>query len=109
MNETEFRTVSLDVLQAIARQADAWQAAHDVDIEAELAGSVLTLTFADDSQIIINSQSTMQEIWVAARSGGFHYRYADGRWQDTRGGPGLADALSQMCSDAARQVLVVRL
>jgi len=108
MNETGFLAFSLDVLQAIARQADAWQAAHDVDVEAELSGNVLTLTFADDSQIIVNSQTAVQEIWVAARSGGFHYRYDGGRWCDTRGGPDLADALSQMCSEAAGQVLVVR-
>jgi CyaY protein len=43
----------------------------------------------------------MQELWVAARSGGFHYRY-DGRyWNDTRNGMSLHNALSQICSQAA--------
>jgi len=108
MNESEFVTASLAVLATIARHADAWQDAHDVDVEAELSGNVLTLTFSDASQIVVNSQRAVQEIWVAAPSGGFHYRYDSGRWRDTRGGPDLDEALSQLCSAAAEQVLGVR-
>jgi len=108
MNETEFLARSLDVLQTLERHADAWQSADDVDVEAELAGNVLTLTFENGRQVIVNSQSAMQELWVAAASGGFHYRYDNGRWRDTRGGPDLADALAQICSDAAGRVLAVR-
>jgi len=108
MNESEFVTASLAVLASIARHADAWQDADDVDVEAELAGPVLTLTFADGSQIVVNSQRAVQEIWVAAPGGGFHYRYDNDRWRDTRGGPDLDDALSQMCSEAAGVGVVVR-
>jgi CyaY protein len=46
---------------------------------------------------------------VAARSGGFHYRYDGKHWNDTRGGPPLPDALSQICSEAAGVPVTVRL
>lgn len=109
MNETEFLDLAGSVLQTIESHADEWMARQDVDVEASFNGNVLTLTFEDGTQVVVNSQAAMQEIWVAARSGGFHYRYDGQRWRDTRGGPDLADALSQICSEAAGEVLSVRL
>lgn len=101
MNETEFLALTGQVLDSIESQADDWAATLDVDIEANRSGNVLTLIFNDDAHVVINSQAAMQEIWVAARSGGFHYRYEGGNWVDTRGGPALSEALSQICSAAA--------
>ena len=108
MNETEFLALSGSVLDAIESQADDWAASQDLDIEATRSGNVLTLVFEDGTQVIVNSQAAMQEIWVAARSGGFHYRYDGQRWQDTRGGPDLPEALSQICSEAAGVPVSVR-
>mgnify|MGYP001041043820 CR=1 FL=1 len=109
MTESEFLELAGAVLDAIESQADDWAAKFDLDIESVRSGNVLTLTFEDGVQVVINTQAAMQEIWVAARSGGFHYRY-DGRiWADTRGGPHLAEALSQICSEAAGQPLTVQL
>jgi len=109
MNETEFLDLAGGVLQIIESHTDEWIARHGVDVEASFNGNVLTLVFEDGTQIIVNTQAAMQEIWVAARSGGFHYRYDGQRWRDTRGGPDLADALSQMCSDAAGAPLTVKI
>jgi len=109
MNETEFLDLASGVLQIIESHTDEWVAKHDIDIETSLSGNVLTLVFEDGTQVIVNTQATMQEIWVAARSGGFHYRYDGQHWRDTRGGPNLADALSQICSDAAGTPLTVKL
>lgn len=101
MNETEFLALTERVLDAIESQADDWAASLDVDIEANRSGNVLTLVFEDDTHVVINSQAVMRELWVAARTGGFHYRYDGHQWTDTRGGPALGDALSQICSEAA--------
>jgi CyaY protein len=101
MNETEFLALTEQVLDTIESQADDWAASLDVDIEANRSGNVLTLVFEDDTHVVINSQAVMQELWVAARTGGFHYRYDGQHWTDTRGGPALDDALSQICSEAA--------
>ncbi|OWT75027.1 MULTISPECIES: iron donor protein CyaY [unclassified Achromobacter] len=109
MNETEFLALVEQVLDSLESQADDWAASLDVDIEANRSGNVLTLVFEDDTHVVVNSQAAMQEIWVAARSGGFHYRYDGKHWNDTRGGPGLADALSQICSDAAGVPITVKL
>ncbi|HXC39169.1 MAG TPA: iron donor protein CyaY, partial [Burkholderiales bacterium] len=59
--------------------------ASGVDCEPELkAGGVLEVEFEDGTKIIVNKHGAAQEIWVAAKSGGFHFRYEDGRWLDTR-------------------------
>jgi CyaY protein len=110
MNESEFLAVAVAVLDAIEVQVDRWYDEQDLDIEGERNGNVLTLSFEDRSQVVINTQAPMQEIWVAARSGGFHYRLQeDGRWIDTRSGKELADALSDIVSDQAATGLRVSL
>jgi len=58
-------------------------------LEADLEGGVLTITCPDASRIIVNRQTPNREIWVAARSGGFHFRFVDGAWRDTRSGEEL--------------------
>lgn len=72
----------------------------DIDIEPQ-QGGILALTFEDDSQIIINRHVAAREIWVAARSGGFHFRALEGRWQDTRSGEDLYVLLSRVVSEQA--------
>jgi len=109
MDEAEFLDRAGVVLQIIESHADAWSAQHGVDIDASLTGNVLTLVFEDDVQVVVNLQAGAQEIWVAARSGGFHYRYDGQHWRDTRGGPELAEALSQICSEAAGTPLSVKI
>ncbi|WP_460873449.1 iron donor protein CyaY [Paralcaligenes ginsengisoli] len=101
MNETEFLARSEAMLDSLESQSDDWVALHDLDIEANRSGNVLTLIFNDAVHIVVNSQAPMKEMWVAAPSGGFHYRYDGHNWNDTRGGPNLAEALSQIFSEAA--------
>ncbi|MVW71283.1 MULTISPECIES: iron donor protein CyaY [unclassified Bordetella] len=109
MTETEFLALVDQILDSIESQADDWMASLDVDVEASRSGNVLTLVFEDGTHVVVNSQAPMQEIWVAARSGGFHFRHEGGRWVNTRGGPDLADTLSQICSEAAGVPVTVRL
>lgn len=101
MTETEFLARSEAILDSLESQSDDWIGLHDIDIEARRSGNVLTLIFDDSTHVVVNSQRPMQEMWVAAPSGGFHYCYDGQRWNDTRGGPELADALSQICTAAA--------
>ncbi|MGH8786239.1 MAG: iron donor protein CyaY [Cupriavidus necator] len=77
----------------------------DADIEVGRVGNVLTLEFDDGSKIIINSQAPMQELWVAARAGGFHFRRDGERWIDTRNGGELYAALSGYVSEQAGAAL----
>lgn len=70
----------------------------EIDIDTLRAGNVLTLTFENDHRIIVNSQEAAKEVWVAARSGGFHFRWdpTAKRWIDTRSGEDLRVALSRL-------------
>lgn len=97
MTEVEFLERAERTLAAIEAAVEA--AAESVDIEASRAGNVLTLELADRSKVIVNSQAPMQQLWVAARSGGYHYALADdGLWRDTRDGSELFAALSKTLS-----------
>ena len=109
MNETEFHTRVQTILDAIESQADHWFEVLDLDVESARQGNVLNLTFENGHQVVINSQAPLQEMWLAARSGGCHYRFDGQHWKDTRGGPDVHDALSQICSDETGHKLEVTL
>jgi CyaY protein len=93
MNETEFDAVAEATLDALERSLDA----AGIDCERK-PGGVLELEFDDGSKIIVNRHGAAREIWVAARSGGFHYRREGDAWRDTRSGAELFEALSALVS-----------
>jgi CyaY protein len=97
MTETEFNQLVDDTLMRIEAALDA----SGADIDFETAQGILTLTFPDGSKIIINRQGANQELWVAARAGGFHYRWQDGAWRNTRDGSELMASLSRWVSEQA--------
>ncbi|BBO59164.1 iron donor protein CyaY [Mycoavidus sp. B2-EB] len=96
-NQKEYLALAETTLDAIESALDA----SGAEIEYERNDNVLTLEFADGSKIIVNLQTAMQEIWLAAKSGGFHYRYRDGAWRDTRDGAELFAALSRCATEQA--------
>jgi CyaY protein len=96
MNETEFHRAVDAVLERIERSVEASDAL-DVDLEA----GILTVTCPGDSRVIVNRQTPNREIWVAARSGGFHFAWRDGQWRDTRSGEELFASLARILSAQA--------
>ena len=96
MNETEFHGAVEAVLARIERSIEGSDAL-DCDLEA----GILTITCPDDSRVIVNRQTPNREIWVAARSGGFHFRWRDGEWRDTRSGEELFASLSRILASQA--------
>lgn len=94
MDESEFLAAAERTLAAIEAAVEACGA----DIETARSGNVLTLELDDGSKIVVNSQAPMRQIWVAARSGGFHFEWRDGAWRDTRDGSELFAALSRIVS-----------
>jgi iron-sulfur cluster assembly protein CyaY len=91
MNESDFHSAVDGVLARIEAAVEDAEGL-DVDLEA----GILTLTMADASRVIVNRQTPNREIWVAARSGGFHFRFADGAWRDTRSGDELYASLARI-------------
>jgi CyaY protein len=98
MNDAEFDRVANAALQEIERRLEACGA--DLDFELK-EGGVLEVEFADGSKVIINRHGAAREIWVAARSGGFHFRWDGAAWRDTRDGGELFAALSRVASEQA--------
>jgi len=78
------------------------------DLEAVRSGNVLTIELADGSKVIVNSQAPMRQIWVAAKSGGFHYEQNEGAWRDTRDGSELFAALSRIVSAQGGVAVLLR-
>ena len=108
MTESEFLAVAEAVLNDIESRIERAADAADVDVECSRSGNVLEIEFIDQhSKIIVNTQAPMQEIWVAARSGGFHYRMKGDVWLDTRDGSELFTALSSLASAQAGEPLAL--
>src|SRR5512134_1526942 len=99
MDERDFETRASAALQAIERALEGALHASGADADFELKeGGILEIEFEDGSKIIVNRHGAAREIWVAARSGGFHYRWDGAAWRDTRDGAELFDALSKLVS-----------
>ena len=99
MTESEYLVLAEAVLNDIEIRLEQIADSSDVDIECSRSGNVLEIEFIDtDSKIIVNTQAPMQEIWMAARTGGFHYRFNGQQWVDTRDGSELYAALSKVAS-----------
>jgi CyaY protein len=95
MNENEFEALAERALENLETALEA----SGVDADFELkAGGMLEIEFPDGAKIIINRHGAAREIWVAARSGGFHYRWDGAAWRNTRDGSELFDALSALLS-----------
>ena len=100
MNETDFHRAVDAVLARIERSLEDSESI-DVDLEA----GILTVTCPDDTRVIVNRQTPNREIWVAARSGGFHFAWRDGAWRDTRSGDELYASLARILALQAGKVL----
>ncbi|MDE2079850.1 MAG: iron donor protein CyaY [Burkholderiales bacterium] len=94
------------LLAHIEATADRWLQDDVIDIDTARTGGLLELSFPDGSQIIVNLQPPLHEVWLAARAGGFHFRWADGRWRDTRDDSEFLAVLSRHASAQAGQPLV---
>src|SRR2546429_4514575 len=106
MNPSEFDSLADAMMERIARAVE--ESGADCDCEPKDAG-VLELEFADGSRIVVNRHSAAREIWVAARSGGYHFRWNGSGWVDTRGGGELLAALSKLVSEQSKRAVVLRL
>jgi CyaY protein len=105
ISDQDFSRDAQRALDAIESNLERLMDDIDLDLDIERQGNVLTLTFADDSKVIVNSHEAAREIWVAARSGGFHYRHDGSHWVDGRNGDELFAALSRLVSAQSGQAV----
>jgi CyaY protein len=106
LSDAEFHRLSQAALSAIESTIDRWLDDDVVDIDGQRTGGLLELSLPGGSKIVLNTQPPLQELWLAARAGGHHYRHVAGRWLDTRDGSEFFAALSQHASAQAGKTLV---
>ena len=105
MEDKEFNALADSILARIEAALEA----SDADIDFELAaGGVLEIEFADGSKIIVNRHGVAREVWVAARAGGFHFRWDGTCWRDTRDGAELMEKLSPLASQQSGEMVSFR-
>ncbi len=100
MTDIEFMDHAEKLLLSVERSCDLINDTTDADVDAQRSGGMVTLTFPNRSQIVINLQKPLHEVWMASRSGGYHYRFDGDAWQDTKGAGEFFACLSR---DAAQQ------
>ena len=98
LSDADYQRIGGQLLAAIEVAADRWLQDDLIDIDTQRTGGLLELVFPNDSRIIVNLQPPLQEVWLAARAGGYHYRHVQGRWLDTRDGSDFFEALSRHAS-----------
>ena len=105
MTDLEYLDCAEALLKAVETCCDHINDHSDADVDNQRTGAMVTLSFANRSQIIINLQKPLQEIWMAARAGGFHYKCVNGHWQDTKGAGEFFADLSRYASEQAGRPL----
>ena len=100
LQDTEYQAAADRVLAAIERQCDDWLQQGVIDIDTSRAGGLVELEFPNGSKIVVNKQPPLHEIWLAARQGGFHFKWVDAAWRDTRDG---VDFFVRLSDEATRQ------
>ena len=106
MTDPEFMDRAEILLQAVEASCDRINDSTDADIDNQRTGGMVTLTFPNCSQIIINLQKPLQEVWMAAKSGGYHYKFDSDQWKDTKGQGEFFASLSRDASAQAGLPLV---
>ncbi|CAN7250130.1 iron donor protein CyaY [Acidovorax sp. Leaf78] len=100
MTDLEFLDHAEKLLLAVERSCDRINDDTDADVDAQRSGGMVTLTFPNRTQIVINLQRPLHEVWMAAKSGGYHYKFDGTAWHDTKG---AGDFFACLTRDATQQ------
>ena len=106
MNDSDFLDQAETLLKAVERSCDHINDASLADIDNQRVGGMVTIVIPNQSQIIINLQKTLPEVWLAPKAGGFQFKLESGQWVDTKGQGEFFSCLSRFASDQAGSVLV---
>lgn len=99
MNDSEFHQLADGLWMTIEERLDDWDGESDID--CEINGGVLTLTFENASKIIINRQEPLHQVWLATKSGGYHFNLKDGKWMSDRTDDEFWALLEAACTQQA--------
>lgn len=84
MTESEFNELIEHTFEALELALDQVEA----DLDFETSGGVLTVEFDNETKLVFSRQPPTRQLWLAARSGGFHFAYDEAAddWRGTRDG-----------------------
>lgn len=105
LSDAEYRATTHALLAQLEATCDRWLQDDLIDIDTQRTGGLLELQFPNGSKIVINTQPPLHELWLAARDGGFHYRWDGTAWRDTRDGSEFVATLSALASAQAGRPL----
>ena len=105
MTDLEYLDRAEDLLASVEAGCDRINESSDADVDNQRVGGMVTLTFPDHSQIVVNLQKPLHEVWMAARGGGFHYRWDGQCWRDTKLASEFFADLSRHASQQAGRAL----
>ena len=105
MTDPEFLDHAELLLKAVELACDRINDDGQADIDNQRSGGMITLSFENKSQIIINLQKPLHEVWLAARSGGYHFKFDGLHWVDTKGQGEFFERLTQDASIQTGQAL----
>jgi CyaY protein len=105
LSDADYHARTRTVLDRIEALADRWLDEDLIDIDSHRTGGLLELSFPNGSKIVINTQPPLQELWLAARGGGYHFRFCGGAWLDTKDGREFHARLSREASAQAGKAL----
>lgn len=101
MNDVEFLDCAESLLRSVEQACDGLNESSDVDLDNQRVGSMVTITFPNRSQIVVNLQKPLHEVWLAARDGGYHFTWKGGAWLDTKSGAEFFSTLTRCASAQA--------
>jgi CyaY protein len=108
LSDAAYRQAAAKVLAQIEVAVDRWLQDDVIDIDCARTGDMLTLTLPNRSQIIINLQPPLKELWIAARSGGYHFAWqGDANWVDGRTDSRFIDVLARSLTEQAGMALTL--
>lgn len=108
LGDADYQRLTRELFAGIEATVDRWLQDDVIDIDSQRTGAMLELSFPNGSKIVVNTQPPLQEVWLAARQGGYHYRYVDGSWLDTRDDSEFFASLSKHASQQAGKALAFR-
>lgn len=103
IDDSQFKELAAAAFDRIEDALEKAFDENDLDVDIERQGSsVLNIKFPNKTVVVVNMQTPLHELWVAAKEGGFHYRWAGTVakpcWLDTKTHEEFYSALSRFIS-----------
>tara|TARA_R110002072_G_scaffold1369_6_gene11296 strand:- start:51979 stop:52404 length:426 start_codon:yes stop_codon:yes gene_type:complete len=95
LQDSEFHSLVDELVMALEDELEE----YPEDLDLENSAGLLTIGFPNGSTVVVSRQIANHEIWVAAKSGGFHLAHKDGEWVCGTTKENIADLVSRVVTE----------